>query len=84
MNVNVTQCIKVLLVNVSDMLNLSNFVRHFHHQSFALHGTAHTHTRTHTHTHTFTNTHTHTHTSHAHNIHLKGVKAVYSTYIIII
>ena len=32
------QFVKVLLVKVSDMLNSSNFVRLFHHQSFALYG----------------------------------------------
>ena len=33
---NLTQFIKVLLVKLSDMLHLSNFVRLFHHQSFML------------------------------------------------
>ena len=33
------QFVKVLLVKVSDMLDSSNFVRLFHRQSFALHGT---------------------------------------------
>ena len=38
LNENQTQFVKVLLVKLSDMLNLSNFVRLFHRQSFALYG----------------------------------------------
>ena len=35
---NVTQFVKVLIVKLSVMLHLSNFVRLFHHQSFTLYG----------------------------------------------
>ena len=38
LNENQTQFVKVLLVKLSDMLDLSNFVRLFHRQSFALYG----------------------------------------------
>ena len=39
-NENLTQFAKVLLVKVSEILNLSKFVRLFHRQSFALYGIA--------------------------------------------
>ena len=37
-NKNLNQFVKVLLVKLSDMLHLSNFVRLFHRQSFTLYG----------------------------------------------
>ena len=40
MNENLTQFIKVLLMKLSDMLDSSNFVRLFHHQSFVLYATS--------------------------------------------
>ena len=47
---NLTQFVKVLLVKLSDMLHLSNFIRLFHRQSFALYGNktnkSHNHTST--------------------------------------
>ena len=36
MNENITQFVKVLLIKLSDMLDSSNFVRLFYHQSFVL------------------------------------------------
>ena len=38
-NENLTQLVKVLFVKVSEILDLSKFVRLFHRQSFALYGT---------------------------------------------
>ena len=38
-NENLTQFVKVLLVKVSEILDLSKFVRLFHHQSFVLYST---------------------------------------------
>ena len=38
-NENLTQFVTVLLVKVSEILDLSKFVRLFHRQSFALYGT---------------------------------------------
>ena len=38
-NKNLTQFVKVLLVKVSEILDLSKFVRLFHHQSFVLYST---------------------------------------------
>ena len=58
---NLTQFIKILLVKLSEMLDLSSFLRLFHRQSFALYGT-HTHIATHTYTHTLTHTYVHTYT----------------------
>ena len=40
MKTYVTQFVKVLLVKLSDMLDLSNFIKLFHRQSFALYGSS--------------------------------------------